>query len=256
MNHLRPRFAGPRNPGASNGGQDRSRENSNGSGKQGVDQSTSTSTSTATSTASLPFEGLSIQNHPVSKEVMLRRGLELVGFEDRIDGSDTVNTRRFRAFFGVGPKALASMYSDLCDRPMLATFLMTLNWLKLYDREHVLAGRWKLDEKTIRDRVKRTVKLIQALKHTKITWENYDDDELWIISVDGVHCRIQEVRKDPGAKWYDHKTNSAGVSYEVALGIRSGRIVWMKGPFPASRHNLTTFSTMKGKLLSTRSLME
>lgn len=65
--------------------------------------------------------------------------------------------------------------------------------------------------------------------YNKFKWEDNTGD---IISVDGVHCRIQEVRKDPGAKWYDHKTNSAGVAYEVAFGIRSGRIVWLEARFP------------------------
>jgi hypothetical protein len=29
------------------------------------------------------------------------------------------------------------------------TFLMAMNWLKIYDTEHVLAGRWILDEQVI-----------------------------------------------------------------------------------------------------------
>jgi hypothetical protein len=183
------------------------------------------------------------QRGALDQTEMLHVGLTLVGFEKRLDGSEGIKMRRFRSHFGAGPKALASMYSDLLQTEQIAsaTFLMALNWLRLYDNEHVLAGRWKLDEKTIREKVRQTVKSIQALKSSKIKWEEYDNDEMWVVSVDGVHCRIQEVRKDPGAKWFDHKTNSAGVSYKVALGIRSGRIVWIKGPFPASRHDITTF---------------
>jgi hypothetical protein len=64
---------------------------------------------------------------------------------------------------------------------------------------------------------------------------------VYIISVDGVHCRMQEIRRDPGSKWYSHKHNSAGVSYELGIAIRRNQLVWINGPFPASRHDITTF---------------
>ena len=82
-------------------------------------------------------------------------------------------------------------------------------------------------------------------------WGGFDDEEVFIISVDGIHCEIQEVRKDPGAKWYSHKSNSAGVSYELGIAIRSNRIVWINGPFPASHHDITIFRSpdgLKGKI--------
>jgi len=40
---------------------------------------------------------------------------------------------------------------------------------------------------------------------------------------------------------YSHKFNGAGVGYELGIAIYSSRLVWIAGPFPASRHDLTIF---------------
>ena len=62
---------------------------------------------------------------------------------------------------------------------------------------------------------------MESLKVDKIKWEDFDDDNIFIITVDGVHCRIYEPQIDPGSKWYSHKFHAAGVAYEVAIAIRS-----------------------------------
>jgi hypothetical protein len=57
-----------------------------------------------------------------------------------------------------------------------------------------------------------------------------------------VHCRINEPRSNhPGPEHYSHKFNAAGVSYELGIAIYSSRLVWIAGPFPASKHDLTIF---------------
>jgi hypothetical protein len=45
------------------------------------------------------------------------------------------------------------------------------------------------------------------------------------MSVDGVHCRIQEARVNPSSKWNDYKSNSAGVSYELAIAVQRSQLV-------------------------------
>jgi hypothetical protein len=35
--------------------------------------------------------------------------------------------------------------------------------------------------------------------------------------------------------WYSHKFKGPGLRYEVCLGIRSGDIVWVHGPFPCGK---------------------
>jgi hypothetical protein len=118
---------------------------------------------------------------------------------------------------------------------------MTLNWMKRYATEGVMAGIWNFDEKTIRRKVRAYSIWISLLKQFKIVFGGFEDDDILFISVDGVHCMIDEPRRAPSSKWYSHKSNSAGVTYEVAIAIRSDRVVWIRGPFPASQHDITTF---------------
>lgn len=153
---------------------------------------------------------------------------------------------RFKAFYCVGPRTIQEILIDLKeDHPAIIEkeVLMTLNWLALYDTEHVLAGRWGLHEETIRDKVQGLTKKIAKLKSKKIRLDfgDFDDDEIYIFSVDGVHFTINEVRTMPGPEWYDPKSNSAGLAYEVAVAIRSSRIVSTNGPHPASKHDMTIF---------------
>jgi hypothetical protein len=70
------------------------------------------------------------------EDKMLSFGLSLVGFDrtTRRTICRELQLRRFRAFFGVGPKALACLYRDLSAQMMAIDpqyFLMTINWLKL-----------------------------------------------------------------------------------------------------------------------------
>ena len=55
-----------------------------------------------------------------------------------------------------------------------------------------------------------------------------------LITVDGTDFWIQEPTEfDP--KWYNHKINGPAVSYEVAMCVKTGEIVWINGPFAAGR---------------------
>jgi hypothetical protein len=59
----------------------------------------------------------------------------------------------------------------------------------------------------------------------------YDEnDEIFILSVDGVDCSINEPRKIPSAKWYAHKFNGPGLSYELGISIYDNYLVWIRGP--------------------------
>ena len=52
------------------------------------------------------------------------------------------------------------------------------------------------------------------------------------MSVDGTDCPIYE--PSPwNKKWYSHKFTSAGLRYEIGVGLQSGNICWVNGPFPA-----------------------
>lgn len=56
------------------------------------------------------------------------------------------------------------------------------------------------------------------------------------MSVDGTDFQVPQFF--PWSKsWYGHKFNGPGIRYEVALCIRSGRIVWIHGPFRCGEWN-------------------
>jgi hypothetical protein len=143
----------------------------------------------------------------------------------------------------VSPKAVQVCTNDLSSKGFdldLKDVLMAMNWLRLYDTEHVLAGRWGLSEESIRNRVKNCCKAIQSLKDNKIVWID-QPNVTFIASVDGTHCRIFEPRTDPGSKWYSHKFNGPGVAYEVVIALHSTNVISVRGPFPASIHDITVF---------------
>ena len=60
------------------------------------------------------------------------------------------------------------------------------------------------------------------------------------VSVDGTDYQIRN--QTPFWKgWYSHKFLGPGVRYEIALGITTGYIVWINGPFPCSCADITIF---------------
>ena len=174
---------------------------------------------------------------------VLSVGLAKAGFKKKRQNRVRyeLNIDRFKAFYGVGPKIVRIIFDDIrgdeFPQAKLKDILLAFNWLKLYDTEHVLAGRWGYCEDNIRCKVKEYVRRIQFLKHKKIVFGGFDENEVFIVSVDGVNFRTQEFRLDPSSKWYDHKTKSAGLTYELALAIRRQALVWINGPFPAGAKN-------------------
>jgi len=79
----------------------------------------------------------------------------------------------------------------------------------------------------------------------------HQDDDAFIITVDGTHCRINKRRTQPIAQWYSNKYIKAGLAYELAIAIHSNNLVWINGPFPAVQNNLQIWRKeggLKGKI--------
>jgi hypothetical protein len=181
----------------------------------------------------------------------LQFGLEHVGFDvarQRRTRAAT-NIKRFRAAYGVGPGACSAVYRDLqttsvpdarINRPSSFFFLVALNWLSTYKKEAEMAGFFHCDDKTLRKHIKEYVNAIAALKEEMIVWDD-GDDEIFLLSVDGVHFRVNEPRTEPSSKWCSHKHKSAGLAYELGISIYKNRLVWIKGPFKAAVHDRTIF---------------
>lgn len=185
---------------------------------------------------------------PMDSNGMLQQGYELLEFPTARRIGQELKETRFRAHFGIGPVSAVCLFNDLnaVQECKLSKLLMALNWLKLYDHESVLAARWKLPEKKIREEIRVYMDRICQLEQSKIKWGPFGD-ETFIVSVDGIHCRIQEPRCDPSSKWYSHKFHAAGLGYELAIAIHSNQLAWINGPFPASKHDITIFRGLAGE---------
>jgi hypothetical protein len=61
------------------------------------------------------------------------------------------------------------------------------------------------------------------------------------LTVDGVHFKTYESRKNPTAKVYSHKSNGPAMSYEIAIAIHESRVLAINGPFDASTADITIF---------------
>lgn len=72
-------------------------------------------------------------------------------------------------------------------------------------------------------------------------WENRKKGDIYndcLTSVDGTDFQVP----NNGKRFYTYKFKKSGLRYEVALGIISGDIVWINGPFPPGEYNdLTIF---------------
>jgi hypothetical protein len=67
----------------------------------------------------------------------------------------------------------------------------------------------------------------------EIIWEDMyerDNGSQCLVSVDGTDYAIREPSPF-NKKWYSHKMNWPGVSYEIAICIQTGAPVWTNGPY-------------------------
>lgn len=146
----------------------------------------------------------------------------------------------FKSHFGVRPSTVGAVIHDNPDLKV-EHFFMTLNWWKLYLTEDVMEGKWDRHPETIRRIVKTTTALLASLKKDKINFRGFPEDQTYLASIDCVHFETDEFRTDPHSKWYSHKHNGPGLSYEVCCDIVQDRIVWTSGPYAASAHDITIF---------------
>ncbi|KAL7530043.1 hypothetical protein ACHAXR_005821 [Thalassiosira sp. AJA248-18] len=119
---------------------------------------------------------------------------------------------------------------------------MTMYWFKTYNTERQLSGVWEFGcLKYIRETVKDYARKMASMEQDKVILGGFDEREVYIFSLDDVHFLTEEFRLDPSSKWYDFKSNSTGLKYEFAMAIRRPAIVWRRGPFPCSAHDITIF---------------
>ena len=67
-------------------------------------------------------------------------------------------------------------------------------------------------------------------------WDEVDEGLIFMLSVDGTHCPMEEPRPW-SSKWSSHKLGgSAGLNYEIGLKINAPKLVWVYGPTPPGLH--------------------
>jgi hypothetical protein len=80
---------------------------------------------------------------------------------------------------------------------------------------------------------------LQELKAEKICLPQNGFELVFILSVDGTDCPVEEPRpSDKG--WFSQKTKGPGVKYEVAFDVLIG-CVWISGPYKASKSEITIY---------------
>ena len=187
-------------------------------------------------------------------------GLNLAGWSNQTTERNCQNTNmeRFTDKYYVTPEVCEQLFKDIqrddnihkIKKPNPKCLLLALFYLKKYPTKRDMGAFLDMSENTAMSQSRDYVKSIQGMKDHKIRWIFDEDDnnldEMFTVSVDGVHCRIQEPRCDPGSKWYSKKFNAAGLVYEIAIAIWHNQLVWVNGPFPAGQNDWTVFAKEDG----------
>jgi len=207
---------------------------------------------------------------PLSSATMLNRGLKLIGMSraKRERWSDESLVQSFIDHFGSAPRVLKKTFIALQDTNNEAAkvpaehlnlkyFLMAMYFLTLYPKEKEIKVKWCCRQ-TFENWVWCYISKVQALKEEKIVWpEHWSDPNNpfvphFLFSVDGTHCAVferQTTVMNRDEKCFSHKFSSAGVMCEVAIDVYHSRIVHIRGPFPAGRHDKAVFmEELMGKI--------
>lgn len=223
----------------------------------------------------------------LSTQEVLFRGLFLLGFDERRQKRvrRKKNIRRFRTHYGSHPTVCGLLLemlqttessanvngfiSKLGKEKFTDYFFMALHLLTCYPTEDEAEAVWAKSigvcDRTWRTWAWSIVDKIGLLKPDVIFWpeswgnpnNSQDDTEtIFIITVDGVHCPIEEpTLKDfsENRKFYSHKSNGPALDYEIAISIFTQQCVWAKGPYAAGTNDITVFrDRLKQKMKETR----
>jgi hypothetical protein len=198
---------------------------------------------------------------------ILRFGLELKGYDSAMQArvQRTTCVRRFKSFYGSNAIVYASLWEDLqktkikearmrvrgTGKKQLKHMLMALYFLRAYPTEERQAAIFHVSDRTVRTATWKFIAKISALFKDKVYWPkkwrkghpevNGEDVPTFLLTVDGVHCRVSEAKTVEYKKMYSHKFHQAAFDYEIGLSVYESRLVWVNGPFPASFNDISIF---------------
>ncbi|GAX21863.1 hypothetical protein FisN_30Hu064 [Fistulifera solaris] len=165
----------------------------------------------------------------------------------------------FKSIYGSTPLVLAKMWHDLVTSNLVRLterekkewgfdfFLRAHCFMFTYPKNvREMARSFKINQFYVRGRMMwRWIERIALLAQLKIVWPSRFDDpasERFIITVDGTDFKCTEPQHDTlpiDRQFFSQKFNHGAVKYEVALSIFEPKCVWMNGPHPGGRHDLT-----------------
>ena len=171
--------------------------------------------------------GLLLSDPDGHPELFLAAGLHLAGFSRKILSRRT-QLRRFRELYGCDPQVVRAVWKDLRPTMEEGTKVEYIFWalyfLRNYPKDGDLATRWSKDPATIRKWIWTIIFGLADLGAQKIRFPPNGFNLVFILSVDGTDCPIEEPR--PWSKtWFSQKFKGAGVKYEVALDVLTGNCV-------------------------------
>jgi hypothetical protein len=202
---------------------------------------------------------------PLTEEGVLKIGLEKQGLRSRAAPTAKqimAQIQNLHKYFGGDPMTCLDLWKAVqtvntpahIPKACIYDLLMTVQWLQEYDTVFKTAVKYGLCEPTASDTLWPYTFAIQSLKEKNIKWlwsNQVQDDEVIIVSVDGIHCMISEPRTMPSSKWYSHKTHGPALSYKIAIAIQHNKIVYVNGPFPAGVPDITMYrqpGSLKSKM--------
>jgi hypothetical protein len=104
-----------------------------------------------------------------------------------------------------------------------------------------MAAAWGRCEEYINPVLEEYIAKFASLKEGKIRMDRFEDETIIVFSIDACHFMVDEFTLSPSTRWYDFKKGGAGLKYEVALSIHTNEIIWIRGPLPASVHDISMF---------------
>jgi DDE superfamily endonuclease len=188
----------------------------------------------------------------LTPEEIMMKGLELVGWpRERImkRKSEETNIDQYTGLYGVEPCVMAQLVEDLQTTEIATARIDNINIDKLHWAVHFLyryptetenESTWKKCANTIREACWYYVDKIRNLKAAKIVWPQFQDSDIWVLSVDGTHL----VTLEPGSSefpkdtsYFSFKHHAAGFNYEIGIDLFRSKCIWLSGPHKAGEYN-------------------
>jgi DDE superfamily endonuclease len=184
---------------------------------------------------------------------VLKIGLRLVNFTAKKirNAKKATNDSRFGQQFGVSAEIAVMVFHDLQTTIFedafversdadIRYFLLALYFLKNYPKEYQTEAVFDWSAKWARDKYWFWCKKIQGLKSEKVIFPQFDDDDEWVMTVDGTHCWIEEPEHPTWSRdtsYFSHKYNKAGMGYELGIHLWKSQLIWMNGPHKAGKND-------------------